>query len=519
GNGRSKDGVASLFAVFILFFGKLLICPDDFFCAYCLSFGMLVSLNVGQLAYVFAISCTAFGAYFVYKVGLTSRDVAQRNAQFRTLQIHFLLPYLLVLLAESIQAPYLYVLYHVYGFLPSQISVLYVVGLTMNVIGTVLTVHLLSKFDRRMLCLCCVASSSLACLLKFSDNYLVLLIGRLLDGLSAALITAPFQQWYGHEHVMSFDFPKEWLASTFALLSLIAGFLSVLAGFIAEFAESISSITAFPFFFAILFQLAGGCYIMCVWPANRIEPEHRIPIREQFISAVTIFKKKPVILVLCAVHTLFESTLLIFIFVWTPLFLHSKAILHQRISYGVIYAAFMSCALLGGIFSRHYHKRLQPTQILFASSSVCLITLVLSVCIIPSTPTEWTKSLFNALLLLFCLFEFAVGSYVPAMNKLQIDLLPAEHRQSLLALLRIPLTVISSCGMLFLHSGNTDWQIVSMGCVLLSLTTLCALLLHMIISQNNPQQINDHFVLTLNTNVYDDSQEDEDNLPQGLTIS
>lgn len=62
---------------------------------------------------------------------------------------------------------------------------------------------------------------------------------------------------YGHEHVLSFDFPKEWLASSVAVLSTSAGFLSVLAGLIAEFAESISSITAFPFFFSIVFQLAG----------------------------------------------------------------------------------------------------------------------------------------------------------------------------------------------------------------------------------------------------------------------
>lgn len=99
----------------------------------------------------------------------------------------------------------------------------------------------------------------------------------------------------------------------------------------------------------------------------------------------------------------------------------------------------------------------------------------------------------------------------------QIDLLPAEHRSSLLALLRIPLTIISCGGMLFLHSGSSDWQIVLMGCILLSLTTLCALLLHLVLSRNTPEQINDHFVLKLSTNVYD-SQEDEDDLPQGLTV-
>lgn len=64
---------------------------------------MPVSLNVGQLAYICAITCTALSAYLVYKLGLTTRDAAQRNAQFRSLQLHFLIPYLAILLAESIQ--------------------------------------------------------------------------------------------------------------------------------------------------------------------------------------------------------------------------------------------------------------------------------------------------------------------------------------------------------------------------------------------------------------------------------
>lgn len=473
--------------------------------------------GISGLAYLWTLLAVSVSAYLVYRYGWGSKDAAQRNSQFKKLQIHYLIPYLSILLAESIQAPYLYVLYYAYGFLPNQIAVLYVVGLSTNVISTVITVYLLSKYGRRILCLSCVASGSLACLMKFSDDYLILLIGRMLDGFSAALIITPFQQWYGHEHVLSFDFPKEWLASTFSLLSIAAGFLSVSAGFIAEFAESISSITAFPFFFAIIFQIAGGCYVMRVWPENRLDPEHRTTLGQQFGRALAIFKRKPVVLVLCAVHTLFESTVLIFIFVWTPLFIHSKPVLGYRISYGGVYAAFMASALLGSVTYRVIQRRFVPTQILLYSSALSLLALVLVVLTIPSSVTDWTISLFDALLILFCLFEYAVGSYLPAMNKLQIELLPAEHRSSLLALLRIPLTITSCCGMLFLHYGTSDWQIVVMGCILLSLSTLSALLLHLAIGRNNQSQINDHFVLKLTTNVYD-SQEDEEEIPQGLTL-
>ncbi|VDD92512.1 unnamed protein product [Enterobius vermicularis] len=523
--GESPHSTAAAAAVTIIRILQRFLAPEM----------LMISLNV--LAYFWTILATALSGYIILKYGLNTKDVAQRNAQFRSLQRHFLTPYLSILLAESIQGPYLYVLYYAYGFLPAQIAVLYVVGLIMNVICTIFTVHLLSKYGRKVLCLCCVGTGSLACLLKFSDNYLILLIGRLLDGFSAALIITPFQQWYGHEHVLSFDFPKEWMASSVAVLSTSAGFLSVLAGLIAEFAESISSITAFPFFFSIVFQLAGGLYIMRIWPENRLEPEHRVSMKQQFTRSLSIFKvqklvfsfsfefevefllqRKPAVLVLCVIHTLFESTMLIFIFVWTPLFIHTRTLFIERLSYGGIYASFMAFALLGSVTFRRFHKFISPTQALLGSSFIALNSLGLTVMIIPAKVTYWNLSLYQRLLILCCLFEFAVGVYLPAMSKLQAELLPAEHRHALLAFLRIPLTLISCFGMLFLHSHSTDWQIVVMGCILLSLCTLSSLLLHLAVGRTDRSKIDDHFVLQLTTEVPDDLDESSD-VPESLVIN
>lgn len=62
---------------------------------------LMISLNV--LAYFWTILATALSGYIILKYGLNTKDVAQRNAQFRSLQRHFLTPYLSILLAESIQ--------------------------------------------------------------------------------------------------------------------------------------------------------------------------------------------------------------------------------------------------------------------------------------------------------------------------------------------------------------------------------------------------------------------------------
>ncbi|MFH4981070.1 hypothetical protein AB6A40_007779 [Gnathostoma spinigerum] len=465
-------------------------------------------LTFNGLAYAWAISLTSLSMYITFKSRRSwfSREIAQQNSEFRSLQRTFLFPSLLIYLADSIQAPYLYLLYYSYGFQPAQIAVLYVVGLTMNLVSTIITIHILSRFGRKLTCLCCIASGSLACLMKFSDNYLVLLIGRLLDGFSAALLVTPFHQWYGHEHVLSYDFPKEWLASTFSTLSTAAAFLSVGAGFIAEFSELGSSVTAFPFFIAILFQIAGGSYIIKYWPENRLASEYRVRLLKQFSSALSIFKKEPIVLVVCIIHTFFESTIQLFIFVWTPVLLHSKRVFSHRISYGGVYAAFMSSTLLGNLIHRLTQKRCSVTNILCLSTAVALIAFIFSYAIVPYDLHLWTARKFFFMFILFCIFEFACGLYLPAMSKLQQELAPPEHRTSLLAILRIPLTLLASLGILGFSlpvvdsKGEiqqiTEWRILLMGCVLISLCTVSALLLSVAMGRRIADDYGDHFFIS-----------------------
>uniref|UniRef100_A0A914XK42 Molybdate-anion transporter n=1 Tax=Plectus sambesii TaxID=2011161 RepID=A0A914XK42_9BILA len=77
----------------------------------------------------------------------------QTNSEFRSFQLNFLCGYLPCLFADSLQAPYLYYLYQSYGFLESQIAILYVTGFATNVVCSVVSVHLVQRYERRVLCL------------------------------------------------------------------------------------------------------------------------------------------------------------------------------------------------------------------------------------------------------------------------------------------------------------------------------------------------------------------------------
>nr|CDJ88365.1 Major facilitator superfamily domain-containing [Haemonchus contortus] len=124
------------------------------------------------------------------------RDAAENNAEFRGLQRRFLFPYLVVLFSESLQAPYLYAFFYDLHYLPSQIAVLYVVGLISNMVFSFYCVHLSARYGRRALCLLCITAGVFGCGCKLSTSFVVLFIGRILDGLFAALVTSPFHQWY-----------------------------------------------------------------------------------------------------------------------------------------------------------------------------------------------------------------------------------------------------------------------------------------------------------------------------------
>lgn len=119
-----------------------------------------------------------------------------KNSEFQVFQRKFFFGYLPCLFADSLQAPYLYYLYHSYGFLEEQIAILYVAGFATSVLFTMVAVYLVQRTERKLLCLIFVGINSVSCLMKFSNLYTVLLFSRVMDGIASSLLSAPFQEWF-----------------------------------------------------------------------------------------------------------------------------------------------------------------------------------------------------------------------------------------------------------------------------------------------------------------------------------
>lgn len=191
-------------------------------------------MSFNTFVYFICFSFTSFAA----ALHLLERRLRQRkgamafvkNEEFVSFRRRYFLAYLLCLFADSLQAPYLYYLYNSYGFLEYQIAILYVCGFVTNIGFSLICAYLAERMERKLLCTTYVGVCAISCAMKFSTNYGVLLVSRVADGIAAALLTVPFQDWYVHEHVVKHDFPREWIPVTFRYAAMLSGYLAIGAG-------------------------------------------------------------------------------------------------------------------------------------------------------------------------------------------------------------------------------------------------------------------------------------------------
>jgi MFS family permease len=60
---------------------------------------------------------------------------------------------------------------------------------------------LADKFGRRKMTLVFATLYALCCIIKFSSNFWILMIGRLMGGISTSLLYSVFESWYVKQHL------------------------------------------------------------------------------------------------------------------------------------------------------------------------------------------------------------------------------------------------------------------------------------------------------------------------------
>ncbi|KRZ27928.1 Sodium/hydrogen exchanger 9, partial [Trichinella pseudospiralis] len=401
--------------------------------------------------------------------------------------------HLIVLFADSLQAPFVYYLFETYGYNESDIALLYAVGLFTNLIYGLFINYILRKFERRVVCCVCCVLTSGSCFLKASSNYYVLMWSRIFDGIAATMLLAPFQEWYLHEHLNRYDFPKEWVAITFRYVFVRSIILSIIAGYVAQFTEKVFETTVFPFLLCVPILSVALIWIFCKWTPNRQEMRSGSHLWNDLTRAKRILLRRPNAFIVCIIQSLYEGSFYLFIFMWTPIFIQLNPDPNYSPSFGNIYACFMASTLLGTILYRRLSIHLSISNLLSIATACSLAGMGFSVLV--GYPGETSGFKYKILLLTLCLYQTGVGLYFPVMQRQQKDVLPAEARPVLLALFRVPLNIIAIGALLFLHSHDYygNWLLLVLCTVLLA---ICLLTTFLLTSLSKHSDV-DYFVLQL----------------------
>ena len=367
------------------------------------------------------------------------------NTNFLTFQRSFFLVYFLALLGDWLQGPYVYKLYDYYGFKESQIAVLYVAGFASSVMFGTATGPLADIVGRKKIALLFCVMYTFCCLTKLSPNYWILMLGRVLGGISTSMLFSTFEAWYVYEHTEHYGFPNEWIGVTFSTTTFWNGMLAILSGVVANFtAEGLGFGPVAPFVVAIFPLVFCGFIILRTWPENYGNRKHKFMASCMDGLGQIVRDKK--ILLLGGIQTMVESCMYIFVFLWTPVMMPAHPPL------GMVFASFMVAIMIGSsLYSLLLSRGYKSEDVL----KFCLVLMSISMglCILTAKPDAGLFDIF----LTYCCFvilEIGIGMYFPAISFVKSQVIPESHRANVMNWFRVPMNIITCATLLFLH---VDW--------------------------------------------------------------
>lgn len=384
------------------------------------------------------------------------------STQFKGFQRSFLFVFFIMMAADWMQGPYVYRLYAHYGFSMAQNGQLFIAGFGSSLVFGTIAGSMADKYGRKLLCIMYGVTYMLSCVTKHFNDFNILLVGRLLGGISTSILFSAFESWMVSEH-QNLSFPGEWLSETFSLMTVGNGITAIVAGWIAQSAVSYMDHPVAPFDVSFVFLLLGTLLIATSWKENYGD------VKTPTLSAITEAAKRILatknILYLGIAQSLFEGSMYTFVFMWTPT-LEAGG---MAIPHGIIFASFMVCCSIGGTlfeFLTHHMSVEHLMRNVFIASAVIMAVPIF---------TNDTVICFAA----FLLFEVAVGIFWPGMGTLRSKYVPEEMRATMINLFRMPLNLLV-CLILLYVGTLTIAQVFSI-CVVFF--TACAILQHTV-SQN-----------------------------------
>ena len=439
--------------------------------------------------------CTV--SLYLFKIILSKRNAIQSSSiaqkddgAFRSLRWRYLGGYTFAVLADWLQGPYVYALYSAYGIDKATNGWLFICGFGSSMLFGTMVASLADKFGRKRFVILFCMLYGFACFTKHFSYLPILFLGRLVSGVSTSLLFSVFESWLcGEAERIGL---KDRLSELFALQVIVNSIATVSAGVLAQFVSDLSYMQKFkynnsnyvdvwndiltsfhyggyvsPFDLAIFSLCIAAIVVSLFWTENfgqqksaSSEASNRKVTKDsesvEKSKHTSVIRNFSVVLSTHDIRTcglisaLFEASMYIFVFMWTPSLQSASSGDSNRLSFGLIFASFMLACMLGSqLFS------------LIGSESkalnVCISLALLSHAVAAITATSNPQVCFLA----FLAFECSVGLYFPSMGTIKARVVPESIRAGVYSIFRVPLNAIVVITLLSNVSTNTAFKLTA----------------------------------------------------------
>ena len=395
-----------------------------------MSSGLEVSSATSYLYNAYLVALVAVLALWLLYNRLKAAPIGSKstaNDAFVAFQRRFLLIYVLMMAADWLQGPYVYRLYSYYGFSRKDNGILFIAGFGSSLVFGTWAGPVADRYGRKLNCIIYAVSYILSCSTKFVNNFWVLMLGRLLGGLSTSILWSAFESWMVSEH-NSRGFDPALIGGTFSTMITLNGLIAIASGFLAQWSVDLFDHPVAPFGLSIIFLAVGMILILNFWTENYGEQTGDV-VRKMRESISIIAKDKKILLV-GVQQALFEGAMYTFVFIWTPALEAIEG--SDLIPHGIIFACFMIASSIGSMLFGTIEGAMSIPRILFAV--FCTASASMLVCLMSTTPVVSMGA--------FILFEMSVGLFWPGIGTLRSQYLPESHRATIINLFRAPLNII-----------------------------------------------------------------------------
>jgi hypothetical protein len=288
-------------------------------------------------------------------------------------------------------------------------------------------------------------------------NFSILMLGRLLGGVATSLLFSVFEAWLIRAHADK-KVDKHFLSSSFSWAAYGNSIIAIIAGLLANKAASSNEMVPMfkdnqvfyvggflnPFDIALVALVACGVLASSLWEENygrdsnpsgsgtddgRGDPNWYDGLKNAFIATT----RSTDILLCGIISSLFEGSMYIFVFMWTPALTALMAEGSDKaLPFGVIFSTFMVCCMAGSSLFSIAIQKLKPEVMAVGVFGVASVAMA---CVAFATNGDLAFTALNV-------FEMCVGVYFPVMGTMKGAIVPEDKRAAIYNLYRIPLNFI-----------------------------------------------------------------------------